>query len=181
MTVDLKVFAQSLFDTMVASVNMGISPPMTFSLMTNGHIEIETLPEKAAHLLSIGRAKDALFGYWRVRCADDSVAAFACGSEVWGFTPNEAGFELHEKDPDKFKSMLDHGFLKLVAAGYGEQSESFNVTAMTRDKVIVMSRRFTRVSGVITWTAEPGYSEMPQSTFRGRMKMWGDLREENLC
>lgn len=177
---DLKPFAQNLFDTMVAAVNMGITPPMTFALRKNGVVEIETLPDKLGPLLSNGSAKDTLFAWWRKRCADPAVEAFACGSETWGFAQNEAGAKFEKEKPSTYRAMIDHGFTILSAAGYGEVSEGFHLVAQTRESVIIMTRQFRRIEGQIQWTDEAFVGEFDQDHFRGRQKMWGDLRPENL-
>ncbi len=180
MEFDLLDFGQKLFDTMINSVNMGLNPPMTFAISRNGKTEIETLPDQAGSFLSNGRFKDQMFAFWRGKCADPAVEAFACGSEQWGFAANESGARLVRDDPKKYKSLIDHGFTKLVAGGYGEVHETFSVVAQTRTKVVLMNRRFHRVGARIEWLGDPVVEETTQDLFGGRQKMWGDLRPENL-
>lgn len=81
----------------------------------------------------------------------------------------------------QFHNMIDHGFTKLIAAGYGAVAEAFHVTAQTREKVLVISRKFHRADGKIEWLGDAAAPrEIPQDKFQGRQKMWGDLSPENL-
>jgi hypothetical protein len=53
--------------------------------------------------------------------------------------------------------------------------------AQTPEIAFTVSRPYERVGRRIRWTGEPLYSAvMPQAEFSGRLKMFGDLRPENL-
>lgn len=153
---------------------------MTFAIFVRGEIVFETLADKYGDLLSSGEAKDHLFQFWRDRCADPAVEAFACGSEAWGYQENEIGEKFRKSNPRAHRSMIDSGFVTLISFGHGERCEMFTVAAQDRERAVLMHRTFVRTDGVITWTGEPVTREIPQSDFKGRQKMWGDLRPENL-
>lgn len=165
-TDDIREFADSIFNAMIASANMGITPPMTFAVREKGQVRIEGLPEQAGRLLSIGAAKDEIFRFWRHRCANPAVDAFACGSEAWGYEENKVGVAYRLKNPTAHRKLIDHGFVTLLRFGHGTRYEMFGATAQTRERVLLMNRRFVRKEGVITWTHEPEIHDILQSEFR---------------
>lgn len=177
---DLREFAESLFNAMIGSANMGITPPITFAVRENGQIHIETLSEKAAVLANIPAAKDEIFWFWRRHCASPSVDAFACGSESWGFQDNDIGAAYRRDHPKEHTKLCTQGFAPLLELGMGTRFELFGVVAQTRDRVLLMNRRFVKTGNGVIWTGEAEIHDTHQDKFKGRQKMWGDLRPENL-
>lgn len=165
---------------MIWSANNGIVPPMMFACRRAGKVLTEALPAKLGPMLSRGAFKDTIFGFWRRCCEDPAVDIFACASEQWGFRLSKSGEEFQGRDPEGYRKMTDHGFVKLSAAGYGEVSESFGVVVQTREQVHLRTRAFVREGEKVIWRGPADSWEMLQEHFKGRQKMWGDLRAENL-
>lgn len=153
---------------------------MTFAIRENGQTHIETLSDQVGHLANIPAAKVKIFEFWRCRCAAPAVDAFACGSEGWGFEANEIGEAYRRDHPKEYMKLNTQGYVGLLEFGMGTRFELFGVTAQTRERVLLMSRRFVMEGNAVKWINEPEIHEYSQDSFRGRQKMWGDLRPENL-
>jgi hypothetical protein len=97
---------------------------------------------------------------------------------MWGASATEEGVKA---GAEAWNRHVDTGFAKLVKMGWAIQHQLLNVTAQSKDHVLLMQQGYQRKgSGLVQWVGEAHSQVIPQDEFGGRQKMFGDLREENL-
>jgi hypothetical protein len=160
-----------------------------------GHVhadQIERMPldsELAGPLMNDGESKDALFGFCRhmTKASGGQIDAWFFRTEIWigKITEPDLGKRLAEGEPNARK-LMDRGFETLVSLGLAKRYEAINVTGQTAEDVVMCRQMFSRGgNGKVVWVTNDDDAELtkvvvPQAHFRGRQKMFGDLREENL-
>ena len=156
----------------LASVKIGRVPA---GVVTPGEWSRFPLP---GQLLDSGDAKRVLFQLIRDIVRDTRADAVIFGTDMWGASATEEGVKA---GAEAWNRHVDTGFAKLVKMGWAIQHQLLNVTAQSKDHVLLMQQGYQRKgSGLVQWVGEAHSQVIPQDEFGGRQKMFGDLREENL-
>jgi len=145
----------------------------------DGHTRELTFPENTGDIMNSGDAKDILFAWVRKGVQASGVTAVVLVSDAWASRSTEKAAKLTQKE---FDALLDkHGTEELAKMGYLERHEVLVACAQDNDRVLVLEQFYGRRFDPdrILW-GERREQAGPQKTFRGRHKMFGDLREENL-
>ena len=171
--VALRIARQSLAQTKFAGliIVLGFPDGSTKQVPTE-------ITAKLAPMLSDGDAKTRLFGTVRQYAQRTGAVSVVFGTEAWVGKSTPKALALSEEE---FKGLVDTGFEKLMSMGLVEREEAVVATAQDADAVVVATQTFRRLGNGEPYSyGEVDVKDFPQSDFRGRQKMFGDLREENL-
>ena len=129
-------------------------------------------------LLDSGDAKRVYFGIVRDIVQDTGADGVIFGTDIWGARVTEEGRKHGERE---FSRHVDRGFEWLVKKGWAVRTMLINVTAQSKNDVLLMQHEYQRTGGgQVQWLHDTETHSFPQDEFRGRQKMFGDLSEENL-
>lgn len=147
---------------------------------SKGTLEEFKMPEEAGPILNSGPAKRMLFHFLRRWASlDPDIEAVILASDQWFARATPEGMK-HQEEMDH--GAVDRGFTSWVAKGWAERYEAVIATVQTQEDVLLARRIYTRRDRK-PFVIDDGEMEVewiPQSKFRGRQKMYGDFRPENL-
>ena len=182
-SIDLTLIARRRFDDLAAQMEQhGCIKVTGFHLGTETSNSEPVFLPIPGYLLNDGNAKDKIFAALREMLKErPEVIWMSFGSEAFLFDLTESGKKLITDDR-RFHALVDRGFKKLESLGYGKTVESLQISAQSRDEIVTVARVFKRDDKAkkIVWFGEVMLTTVPQANYRGRTKMWGDLRPENL-
>jgi hypothetical protein len=177
---ELEGMANRVILSVQETLERGGEWPFTFMLHHPAIDRWETLhlPRGTGILMNSGEAKDAIFGFIRQVVQDKGCDAVIFASDTFEAKVTEEG-KKHLDTPE-WKAAVDRGFVKLARMGWVRVSESIVVTAQTSADALIIGQGYQRLgSGSIQLgKCNRGWGE--QKLFKGRQKMFGDLRPENL-
>jgi len=137
----------------------------------------ETMPAEARILLNDGESKRVIFDFFRQVVKANRCDAVLFATDTWHGEATEEG--MKHVNTAAWEDNHDFGFVKLQKLGWVTVKEAITITVQTESDVLIVSQAYQRLNDCIQlldckrqWGA--------QSTFGGRQKMFGDLREENL-
>jgi hypothetical protein len=123
-----------------------------------------------------GEAKRHVFGVMRT-VADivrPAAIAIATACDKGAETAKMISLPLEEQE----RLAKETGFHDLVEQGYLEIQDAILATVHTPERVCIYTHVYLPEQG--RFVGEPDVYFVPQAEFGGRLKMFGDLREENL-
>jgi hypothetical protein len=134
------------------------------------------MPPGTEEILNSGSAKTIFVDALRRVVKETGCDAVICCTDTWVATSTEEGMK-HIDTPE-----MQHpkqGFDELVKRGWMIRKEAITLTAQSATDALLISQEYQRLGNrVQLLKAKRGWNT--QSKFRGRLKMFGDLREENL-
>mgnify|MGYP001268895045 CR=1 FL=1 len=145
----------------------------TWSTGENPLAHYYQLPSEHAEIMNSGRGKDLLFGLVRIWVQERKPKAFAICTDAWRgrMTAKAKGLSLDEATKGGFYAAEERGMISKV--------ECINVTAQTPARAMIAFQTYTRLNRMILYE-EFAVMEADIDSLGGRLKMYGDLREENL-
>jgi hypothetical protein len=175
---DMEIQADSVMATGLAALELNEDWSPVFSVHTPGEGWHDYhLPPGTEHMLNIGEAKDAIFGWFRDLVQRDGCDSLLFSTDAWKAVATEEGM----KHKDEYKANMDRGFKKLLKLGWVTRVEVFMVVIQTATDVLMASQMYSRLSRAKIELVGPVERDWTtQDDFRGRQKMFGDLRKENL-
>ncbi|HEY1897026.1 MAG TPA: hypothetical protein VGG62_12165 [Terracidiphilus sp.] len=158
----------------------GGSMPVFMVRNPDGKVEKISLPKELGKLMNSGDAKNMLFDGMRQIVKHKGITATCFATEAWMGETTQAGRLVSPKEFDA--ATRQRGFQAAVDRGWVIRRECVVVVLQTEEVMRSISQQFERDEEAqeIRWIGEPVTHTTPQSHFKGRQKMYGDLREENL-
>jgi hypothetical protein len=136
------------------------------------------LPPGCEGLINDGKAKDAIFGLARALVQKTDTDAVIFATDTWHGEATAEGMKY--VDTEEWKRLHDFGFEKLVQRGWIKRSEAFTVTAQNSTEVLLIRQKYQRLGSGLVQLLDAKRDWFAQDKVRGRQKMFGDLRWENL-
>lgn len=131
------------------------------------------MPKGTEQVLNSGAAKREIFGFCRRMVQEAGCDGVIFATDAWQMKLTPEAIKLD------WKQHVDSGFAKLVEMGWATREETITITAQSQDDVLIIAQPYRRMnSGIQLLTSRRVWC--PQNDFKGRQKMFGDLREENL-
>ena len=176
---ELESQANQVIAALKATVELqGDVLPMMYLHKKGDWNPVPLVPAGLADLMNSGKAKDVIFGLVRDIVRNQGIDAVIFATDTWNGETTEEGMKHY--DTPEWKELHGFGFEKLVQRGWVKRSECFTVTAQNADDVLLIQQKYQRLdSGMVQLlNAERHWFDQPK--FGGRLKMFGDLRWENL-
>jgi hypothetical protein len=178
---DFETMTKTIFALMQAEITRkGNATPVILVRYPDGKIERLPFPEKAGALMNFGEAKDVIFGAVRKLVRHAGLTAVAFGAESWFGQTTEAGKAVPEKEFNA--ATRERGFQTAVDKGWVTREQCFTVILQTETDMRTVTQVFERddTAHAVYYIGDRQIMTTPQSHFKGRQKMYGDLSEENL-
>lgn len=157
----------------------GQVPPLLLFREADGRLSRYEVPESCAAIMDDGHAKDLFFGALRDIVRELKLQAVVIATDGWlGRSTVKAQALPHE---EFLKATCERGFAAAVAEGLVERSAAIIVSVQTPERAMMVNQLYKRndEQQEIQYL-EVSLMEMPIDHLRGRQKMYGDLRPENL-
>jgi hypothetical protein len=153
--------------------------PIFIYRLPDGAMKQHEIPGEYGNLMNYGKAKDAIFGFFREGRIKANATATIFITDAWMGRSTPKGMGLPDWEYEALTKT--HGVEDLAEMGLVEKTECASVCAQTEKWVVLLSQAYDRFEKrrQIIWR-EVTLLQFPQSTFVGRQKMFGCLRPENL-
>jgi hypothetical protein len=136
------------------------------------------LPAFAAPLMNNGDAKDRIFGFFRLLVEAKQADGVLFGSDTWMGEVTPEG-NKHINTP-AWRENTTHGFAKLIQLGWIKREEALIITAQSETDILLITQPYRRLSGGRIQLLQARRNWNTQKTFKGRTKMFGELKPENV-
>ena len=177
MTGDLKTMAeQTLSEARRQLEQTGtLEPYFLLRSPAGGRIARVPVPPDA---MNNGDMKDRLFALVRAVVERTQTSAVIFVSDGWAGRSTAKAAAIG-KDNFLREVGRGRGFEEAIKQGLVERSEAILLSVQTPEEILMVQQLYDRLGERIVFTERIDMAT-PQCDFTGRMKMYGDLREENL-
>ena len=137
------------------------------------------LPERLAPVMNDHSAKTLLFHYMRAVVNAVRATATVLVTDSWAGIPTEKHKQLAEENPEELERLAKTlvGMDAWEAAGLATRAEAICVTVQTPESALMLQQVYERSDQQILW-GERIEQVMPQATFFGKTKMFGETVSE---
>jgi len=143
----------------------------------DGKIIEQHVPEKYGPILNSDQTKTILFSFIREQVKANDYRAVVITAEAWMSMSTKKGAALGSKEFEAlYRKLKSDG---MEAAGYSTRGECVVANIQTPEQTMILTQRFERIGKLINW-CEISVMQRPADEVRGRQKMFGDLRPENV-
>jgi len=156
----------------------GVTPLFVICL-ADGTIQKAGLPGKMAEIMNYDKAKERLFEFLRGLVRSNGITAVASLIDAYLSKTTPKGVALLNRDRAEFERQAKNTD-EAVRNGLFERREALVVTTQDAERVVIVNQFYLRHNNRTVSFDERTRMEFHQADFKGRMKMYGDLRQENL-
>jgi hypothetical protein len=169
-------------NAVIAAATEAVESGKDFPLMIVIHINSKwqrfPFPDELGFVMNNGKLKDLLFQGLRDIVQQSAADGIVIASDTWYAETTPEGFKHY--DTPEWKELHNSGFEKLVQRGWVKRCEAFVVTAQNATDALIVQQKYQRLTSGRIQHLDCRRDWFTQSEFDGRMKMFGDLRRENL-
>jgi hypothetical protein len=174
----LEAQANAVIAAAKETVESGKDFPMMIVMHINSRWQRCPFPDELGSVMNNGKLKDLLFQGLRDIVQQMPADGIVIASDTWHAETTPEGFKHH--DTPEWRKLHESGFDKLVQRGWVKRWEAFVVTAQSATDALIVRQKYQRLPSGRVQLLDCRRDWFSQSEFGGRMKMFGDLRWENL-
>ena len=177
-TDDLKQLAEIALKTAQTEMNdKGSLTPTFLARLPDGGLDVVRFEGEAGNVFNSGAAKDSIFDFMREEVKEHGYTAVIFVTKAWMGKQTPKGRALSEQE--FFRKTRERGFETAMREGLVERCEVIYVTVQTPGGALMVSQEFIRddkTKAVVF--GDRMDKELGPDEFRGRQKMYGNLRKE---